>query len=55
MREITTEEVERVLKGTKIDKAPGLDGVRAEMMKGGITVVRWLVRLFNVQYVSSHQ
>ena len=47
--EITKEEVERALKETKSGKAPGVDGVHAEMLKeGGVTVVEWLVRLFNV-------
>ena len=47
--EITKEEVERALKETKTGKAPGVDGVHAEMLKeGGLTVVEWLVRLFNV-------
>ena len=47
--EITKEEVERALKETKTGKAPGVDGVHAEMLKeGGVTVVEWLVRLFNV-------
>ena len=53
-REITKEEVERALKETKSGKAPGVDGVRAEMLKeGGITAVRWLVRLFNVCFFAS--
>ena len=47
--EIIKEEVERALKETKTGKAPGVDGVHAEMLKeGGVTVVEWLVRLFNV-------
>ena len=47
--EITKEEVERALKETKSGKAPGVDGVHAEMLKeGGVTVVEWLVRLFSV-------
>ena len=30
-------------------KAPGMDGVRVEMLKeGGVTVLEWLVRLFNI-------
>ena len=53
-REITREEVERALKDTKAGKAPGVDGVRAEMLKeGGETVVKWLVRLFNVCFILS--
>ena len=47
--QITNEEVERALQKTKTGKAPGVDGVHAEMVKeGGLTVVEWLVRLFNV-------
>ena len=39
-REITREEVERALKETKVGKAPGVDGVRAEMLKeGGVAAV----------------
>ena len=38
--EITKEEVERALKETKTGKAPGVDGVTAEMLKeGGVTVM----------------
>ena len=52
--EITKEEVERALKETKVGKAPGVDGVRAEMLKeGGVTVVEWLVRVFGVCFVLS--
>ena len=43
-REITREEVERALHETKEGKAPGMDGVRVEMLKeGGVTVLEWLV------------
>ena len=53
-RGITREEVERALNETKAGKAPGVDGVRAEMLKeGGVTVLEWLVRLFNVCFVLS--
>ena len=53
-KEITKEEVERALKETKAGKAPGVDGVKAEMLKeGGVTAVRWLVRLFNVCFLAS--
>ena len=45
-RVITKEEVERALGETKVGKAAGMDGVRAEMLKkGGVTVLEWLVRL----------
>ena len=48
-REITIEEVKRALNETKGGKAPGMDGVRVEMLKeGGVTVLEWLVRLFNI-------
>ena len=53
-KEITREEVERALKATKAGKAPGVDGVRAEMMKeGGASAVEWMVRMFNVCFISS--
>ena len=48
-REITIEEVKRALNETKGGKAPGMNGVRVEMLKeGGVTVLEWLVRLFNI-------
>ena len=53
-REITKDEVERALRETKVGKAAGVDGVRAEMLKkGGVTVLEWLVRLFNVCFLLS--
>ena len=53
-KEITRDEVVKALKDTKAGKAPGVDGVRAEMLKeGGATVVDWLVRLFNVCFTLS--
>ena len=53
-REITIEEVKRALNETKGGKAPGMDGVRVEMLKeGGVTVLQWLVRLFNVCFMLS--
>ena len=52
--EITKEEVERALKETKTGKAPGVDGISAEMLKeGGVTVVEWLVRVFNICFYLS--
>ena len=34
---------------TKVGKAPGMDGVKVEILKeGGMTVLEWLVRLFNI-------
>ena len=48
-REITREEVKRVLSETKGGKAPGMDGVRVEMLKeGSVTVLEWLVRVFKI-------
>ena len=43
-REITIEEMKRALNNTTGGKAPGMDGVRVEMLKeGGVTVLGWLV------------
>ena len=48
-RKITREEVKRALNEKKGGKAPGMDGVRVEMLKeGGVTVLEWLVRVFNI-------
>ena len=53
-REITREEVKRALNEMKEGKAPGLDVVRVEMLKkGGVTVLEWLVRVFNVCFMLS--
>ena len=53
-REITVEEVKRELNETKEGKAPGMDGVRVKMLKGGgVTVLEWLVRLFNICFMLS--
>ena len=53
-REITVEEVKRALNETKGGKAPGMDGVRVEMLKeGGVTVLEWLVRLFTICFMLS--
>ena len=53
-REITREEVKRALNETKGGKAPGLDGERVEMLKeGGVTVLEWLVRVFNLCFMLS--
>ena len=52
--EITRGEVERALKDTQTGKAPGVDGVTGEMLKeGGVTIVEWLVRVFNVCFYLS--
>ena len=54
MREITREEVKRALNETKGGKLPGMDGVRAEMLKeGGVTALEWLVRVFNICFMLS--
>ena len=48
-REITREEVKRkrALNEMKGGKAPGMDGVRVEMLKeGGATVLEWLVSVY---------
>ena len=43
-----------MLNETKTGKAPGMDGVRVEMLKeGGVTVVEWLVRVFNICFMLS--
>ena len=43
-REISREEVKRALNETKGGKAPGMNGVRAEMLKeGGVTALECLV------------
>ena len=53
-REITREEVKRTLNETKGGKAPGMDGVRVEMLKeGGVTVLEWLVRVFIICFMLS--
>ena len=53
-REITIPEVKRALNETKGGKAPGTDGVRVEMLKeGGVTVLEWLVRVFNICFMLS--
>ena len=53
-REITIEEVKRALNETKGGKAPGMDGVRVEMLKeGSVTVLEWLVRVFNICFMLS--
>ena len=44
----------RALNETKGGKPPGMDGVRVEMLKeGGVTVLEWLVRLFNICFMLS--
>ena len=44
--------MKRALNEMKGGKAHGMDGVRVEMLKeGGVTVLEWLVRLFNICFV----
>ena len=51
-RQITKEEVKRAMNEMKGGKAPGMDGVRVEMLKeGGVTVLEWLVRVFNICFM----
>ena len=53
-REITKGEVKRALNETKVGKAPGMDGVKVEMLKeGGVTALEWLVRVFNICFMLS--
>ena len=53
-REITREEVKRALNEMKGGKAPGMDGVRVEMLKErGVTILEWLVRVFNICFMLS--
>ena len=53
-REITREEVKRALNEMKGGKAPGMNGVRVEMLKKeGVTVLEWLVRVFNICFMLS--
>ena len=48
------EGVKRSLNETKGGKTPGMDGVRAEMLKeGGVTALEWLVRVFNICFMLS--
>ena len=48
-REITRDKVKIALNKTKGGKAPGMDGVRAEMLKKeGVTALEWLARVLNV-------
>ena len=47
--EINEKEVNDAINEMKTGKAPGMDGCAVESLKsGGVIVVRWLVRLFNV-------
>ena len=42
-----------MLNETKGGKAPGMDGVRVEMLKEGVIVLEWLVRVFNICFMLS--
>ena len=54
MRErLQKEEVKKALNETKGGKAPGMDGVRVMLKEGGVTVLEWLVRLFNTCFMLS--
>ena len=52
-RKITREEVKRALNETKGGKAPGMDGVRVMLKEGGVTLLEWLVRVFNICFMLS--
>ena len=53
-RKITRKEMNRALNGTKGGKAPGMDGVRVEMLKeGGVIALEWLVSVFNICFMLS--
>src|ERR1700755_1779596 len=50
---ISIEEIGKALRKVKRGKATGLDGISGEMLVegGGVSVVNWLVRLFNLRWV----
>ena len=45
--------MKRALNETKGGKAPGMAGVRVMLKEGGVTVLGWLVRLFNICFILS--
>ena len=48
-RQITREEVKRALNETNGGKAPGIDGVRVEILKeGGVTALEWLASVLSI-------
>ena len=50
---ISEEEVKKAVNEMKEGKAPGLDGCPAECIKkGGVCIIKWVVRLFNLCFVS---
>ena len=52
-REMSVEEVRKVLNGTRAGKASGVDGCRPKYLKKGrMSVMKWLARLFDVCLVS---
>ena len=50
-REITREEVKRALNETKRGKAPGMDGVRVEMLKEGMFNICYMLSIVPVDWV----
>ena len=49
---ISIEEIGKALRKVKRGKATGLDGISGDMLvEGGVSVVNWLVRLFNLCWV----
>ena len=51
--EITIEEVKRALNETKGGKAPGMDSMRMMLKEGGVTVLEWLARVFDICFMFS--
>ena len=45
--------MKRALNETNGGKAPGMDGVRVMLKERGVTVLEWLVRLFNICFMLS--
>ena len=52
-RKITTLEEKAALNETEGGKAPGMDGVRVMLKEGNVTVLEWLVRVFNICFMLS--
>ena len=51
---ITREELKSASIEMNGGKAPGMDGVRVEMLnEGGVTVLEWLVKVFNICFMLS--
>ena len=50
---IRREEIENALARMKVGKSAGMDGISAEFLKyGGIAVILWLVKLFNLCFIN---